>query len=230
MNEGRPGFWRQLSLRDQNQLTAAGRIGQFPAGAAICRQGDPATHLYVLISGWVKVVTVSRDGQEAVLALRGDGEVVGELAGELAGYRTATMYAVGEVRAVVIAHQRFSAYLDGCPPAAHAYRRMLIHRFNETAESLRAQATTSGAQRLARLLIVLARRHGVALRPEASGPEVVITLPLSQEELASLASASRATVTRALHEWRQRNLVQTSNRRITITDPAALHRLAGLDP
>ncbi|HWG13100.1 MAG TPA: cyclic nucleotide-binding domain-containing protein [Streptosporangiaceae bacterium] len=61
MNNDRPGFWHQLGVRDQNRLTTAGRIGHYPARAAICRQGDPATHLFVLISGLVKVVAVDRD-------------------------------------------------------------------------------------------------------------------------------------------------------------------------
>ena len=69
------------------------------------------------------------------------------------------MYALEDVLAVLVPHRRFSAYLDSCPPAAQAYRRMLIQRISETAEGLHAQATTTGAQRLARLLITLARRH-----------------------------------------------------------------------
>src|SRR6201999_1307494 len=148
MSEERPGFWHQLSAGDQGRLTAVGRIGKYAPGATICRQGEPATFLFVLIGGWVKVVTVSRDGDEAVLALRGDGDVVGEFAGELGGYRTATMYALDDVEAV------------------------LIQRIGEPAETLHAQATTSGAQRLARLLISLAGRHGHPLDPEAAGPEV----------------------------------------------------------
>jgi CRP/FNR family transcriptional regulator, cyclic AMP receptor protein len=230
MDEERSGFWNQLSPHDQDRLTAAGRIGKYQPGVAICRQGEPATHLFVLVDGMVKVVTVSRDGEEAVLALRGDGDVVGEFAGELTGYRTATMYALEDVLAVLIPHRRFSAYLDGCPPAAQAYRRMLIQRISETAEGLHAQATTTGAQRLARLLITLAHRHGQPIEPQATGPERVITLPLSQEELADLALASRATATRALADWRRRNLVQTGHRRITVIDPAALRRLGGLGP
>jgi CRP/FNR family transcriptional regulator, cyclic AMP receptor protein len=230
MSEERPGFWHQLSAGDQGRLTAVGRIGKYAPGVTICRQGEPATFLFVLIGGWVKVVTVSRDGDEAVLALRGDGDVVGEFAGELGGYRTATMYALDDVEAVLIQHRRFSAYLDSCPAAAQAYRRVLVQRISETAESLHAQATTSGAQRLARLLISLAGRHGHPLDPEAAGPEVVITLPLTQQELADLALVARATATRALADWRRRNIVQTGHRRITIVDPAALHRLAGLGP
>jgi CRP/FNR family cyclic AMP-dependent transcriptional regulator len=226
MNNDRPGFWDQLGVRDQNRLTTAGRIGHYPAGATICRQGDPATHLFVLISGLVKVVVVDRDGQEAVLALRGDGDVVGELAGELTGYRTASMYAVTEVRAVVVAHDKFSAFLDRDPVAGRAYRRTLTQRFSDTAGSLHAQSITSGAQRLAQLLLDLAERYG---EPAGPGQDLVLTLPLSQEELASLASASRATVTRALHDWRERGLIRTATRRITITDRAALRRVGGRD-
>jgi CRP/FNR family transcriptional regulator, cyclic AMP receptor protein len=233
MNTERPGFWHHLSVGDQDRLTDAGRIGKYAPGAMICRQGEPATFLFVLIRGWVKVVTVSRDGDEAVLALRGDGDVVGEFAGELTGYRTATMYALDDVEAVLIQHTRFSAYLDSCPPAAAAYRRELVQRFSEIADSQHARATTTGAQRLARLLITLARRHGQPLEPGTApgttGPEVVIALPLTQEELADLALASRATATRALADWRRRKIIQTGHRRITILEPVALHRLAGLD-
>ena len=226
MNNDHHRFWAQLSPPDQERLVAAGRIAQFGAGTTMCRQGDPATHLFVVVSGLIKVITVTRGGQQSVLALRGNGDVVGELAGELTGYRTASMVAVTEVRAVVVGHERFLAFLDGHLPAAHAYRRMITQRFSDTSDSLYAQSTTSGAQRLALLLVDLAEQYG---EPASPGPAVVLTLPLSQEELASLASASRATVTRALHDWRGRGLIQTRTRRITITDPAALRRVGGRD-
>src|SRR6201996_168523 len=195
MNRERPGFWHQLSIGDQNRLTAAGHIGKYAPGATICRQGEPATFLFVLIGGWVKVVTVTRDGAEAVLALRGDGDVVGEFAGEMGGHRTATMYALDDVEAVLIQHKRFSAYLDGCPAAAAAYRRVLIRRNRETADSLHAQATASGPQRLARLLVELAGRHGQPPDPAAAGPGGGLSPPLTQEELADLALGSPAPAT-----------------------------------
>jgi CRP/FNR family transcriptional regulator, cyclic AMP receptor protein len=226
MNNEQHRFWEQLGPPDQQRLVAAGRVAQFGAGTTICRQGDPATHLFVVISGLIKVLTNSRDGQQSVQALRGHGDVVGELAGELTGYRTASMIAVTEVQAVVIGHEKFLAFLDRHLPAAHAYRKMITQRFSDTANSLYAQTTTNGAQRLAQLLLDLAEKYG---EPAGPGQALVLTLPLSQDELASLVSTSRATVTRALHDWRQRGLIQTRTRRITITDPAALHRLGGRD-
>jgi CRP/FNR family transcriptional regulator, cyclic AMP receptor protein len=226
MNNEQHRFWQQLSPPDQERLVAAGRIAPFGAGTTICRQGDPATHLFVVISGLIKVITDTRDGQQSVLALRGSGDVVGELAGELTGYRTASMVAVTEVRAVVVGHEKFQAFLDEHLPAARAYRRMITRRFSDTADSLHAQTTTSGAQRLAQLLLDLAEKYG---EPAGNGQALVLALPLSQQELASLAATSRATVTRALHDWRGRGLIQTRTRRITIADRAALRRLGGRD-
>jgi CRP-like cAMP-binding protein len=227
MRDRRPagGFWALLTAREQGLLAAAGRTSVFSPGATVCVQGEPATHVFVLVSGWVKVVSVTSDGQQAVLALRGDGDVVGELAGEVTGYRTATIYAVGQVRSLIVAHDRFSAFLDANPPAARAYRHMLTRRWSEAAESLQSRSTATGAQRLARLLLELAERHG-----RGDDRRVVITVPLSQQELASLASTSRATVTRALSGWRRRRLIRTGPRQITITDLPAFRRTAGPGP
>jgi CRP-like cAMP-binding protein len=50
---------------------------------------------------------------------------------------------------------------------------------------------------------------------------------LSQEDLASLAGTSRATVTRALANWRVRGFIRTGQRRIIISDLAGLRRAAG---
>ncbi len=106
------GFWGLLSAPERSLLAGAGRPSVFTPGTTICVQGDPATHLFVLISGWVKVVSVTSEGQETVLALRGNGDVVGELAGEVTGYRTATIYAIDRVQSVVVQHDRFYAFLD----------------------------------------------------------------------------------------------------------------------
>ncbi len=81
---------------------------------------------------------------------------------------------------------------------------------------------TSGAQRLARLLLELAQRCG-----ETTGQGVTLAVPLSQTDLASWVGVSRATVTRALRQWRERKLVSTRQGHMTIIDTAALRRISG---
>jgi CRP/FNR family transcriptional regulator, cyclic AMP receptor protein len=222
-------FWGLLDAPERQILATAARPSSFVPGATICMQGDPATHVFVLVSGWVKVVSVTSEGQEMLVALRGNGDVVGELAGEVTGYRTATIYAIDRVRSLVVPHERFSDFLDTHPAAGRAYRHTLSQRWSQTAESLEVRSSTTGAQRLARQLLELAERHGRGGEGTRPG-ETVIALPLSQQELASLVSTSRATVTRALSDWRRRRLIRTGQRRVTIIDTAALRRIAGLRP
>jgi CRP/FNR family transcriptional regulator, cyclic AMP receptor protein len=216
------GFWTRLTGTEQASLSDLGMTRVYPPGATLCHEGDPATHLYILVAGWVKIISVTREGQERVQALRGNGDVVGEMAGDVTGQRTATMKAVDRVRALIIGYDRFHAFLDATPAAARAYRRAMTERSVEAAARLRRQSVANGAQRLAALLLELAERHGTGT-PEGS---IHVVMPLSQDELASLAGASRATVTRAYRNWRGRGLVRTATRRITILDLDNLKKIA----
>lgn len=215
-------FWYLLTADEQRALWALGHEKEYSPGAIICVEGDPATHLFILIGGLVKVLSATDNGHETILALRGDGEIVGETSGETVGRRNATMQAIDGVHALIVSYERFSAFLDTRPRASRAYRRMIAERWRDADAMLRQRMGTSGAQRLAGLLLDLARRHG-----SETGSVIEIALPLSQEELASLAGTSRATVARALSNWRQRGLIRTGQRRMTLVDLPGIRKAAG---
>jgi CRP/FNR family cyclic AMP-dependent transcriptional regulator len=215
------GFWALLTDDERTILSGLGRTTVYPPGAVLCVEGDPATHVFVLVDGWVKVVGVTSDGHELTLALRGRGDTVGEMAGETTGYRTATVQAVGTVRALIVPYEKFSSFLDAHDGADRAYRRMVTRRWSDAESMLRARSVTNGAQRLASLLLELA---------DWRDSEVQAPMTLTQEELASLTGASRATVTRALSNWRRRGIIRTGQRDITITDLGALRKIAGQQP
>jgi len=219
--EPRDGFWHLLSGSDQSALSDLGRFSSFPAGATMCLEGEPTTHLFVLVSGWVKIVSVTRDGQEVVLALRGNGDIIGEIAGEATGHRTATARTIGRVRSLIVTHDEFDSFLDTHTRADRAYRHVVTQRLNEASAALLWRSTSNGAQRLAGLLVDLANRYGMQ---KAGALEV--EMPLSQEGLASLAGTSRATMARALTGWRRRGLVRTGYRHITIIDIDELQKIA----
>jgi len=215
------GFWALLTDDERTALSGLGRTAVYPPGTMLCVEGDPATHVFVLVYGWVKIVGVTSEGHELTLALRGRGDTVGEMAAETTGRRTATVQAVGTVRALVVPYDTFSSFLDAHDGADRAYRRMVTRRWNDAESMLRTRSVTNGAQRLAMLLLVLADQRDSGVR---------MTMMLTQDELASLTGASRATVTRALSNWRQRGIIRTGQRDITITDLGALRKIAGPQP
>jgi CRP/FNR family transcriptional regulator, cyclic AMP receptor protein len=214
------GFWASLADADRAALQAQGRAATYARGTPLCMEGDPSTHVLVLLAGWTKVISATLEGHEMVLALRGPGDVVGELATDLGGHRTATVRALMPVQALLISADRFNRFLEAHPGATRVYRRVMAERQHELDQNLRTRVESSGAQRLARLLLELAERCG-----QVTGNGVTLAVPLSQTDLASLVGVSRATVTRALHGWRERKLVTTQHGRMTIVDSATLRRI-----
>lgn len=218
-------YWNLLDEAEQAALRELGQPGEFQPGDVLCTEGEQTTHVFVLMTGLVKITSAAGGGRELVFGLRGCGDIAGELAAESDGFRTATVKAIDIVQALIVPHDRFSQFLDAHRGADRAYRTVLTRRWGEAADILRSRSVSSGPQRLAACLIDLAERDGT---PDDSG--IVITIPLSQEEIASLAGVSRATATRALRDWRRRGLIKTSKRRLTITNITLLHRIAHREP
>lgn len=204
------GFWGMLGDSDREALKAAARLRVFPDKGMLCLEGDATTHVFILLKGWVKIITSAGDGRERLASLRGDGDIVGDIA-RVTGYRTATVQAIGTVRTLIVGAEQFGTFLDSHANAARAYRHVMTEHERAAHSAQRSMALASGPQRLAALLLGL------------DGAD----LPLSQEELASLTGSSRSTVTRALHDWRSRRIIATRQRRVTILDDAALRRIAG---
>src|SRR3984957_11734062 len=179
------GFWDLLLPEERQVLRDLGRDKEYPSGATICVEGEQTTYVFILLNGLVKVLSVTDDGHEAVLAFRGPGDLVGEVAGETAGRRNATIRAIVTVDALIVGFDRFRSFLDTHQGGSRAYRRVMTHRWSDADTTLRIRPVTSGAQRLAGLLLGLASRLG------RQGDGVIeVALPLSQEELATLAGTS----------------------------------------
>jgi CRP/FNR family transcriptional regulator, cyclic AMP receptor protein len=215
-------FWPLLSQDERDALTGLGLPRDYPPGAILCLEGDPATHVFVLLAGWVKILSATTDGHEIVLALRGDGDIVGEIAGQTTGRRSATIKAIEAVRALIVRLEAFSSFLDTNPGADHAFRRIVTQKWYDADAIVRGRTGTTGAQRLARVVLDLADRRG-----QSVNGAIDLALPLTQDELASLAGTSRATVTRALSNWRRRGFILTAQRHMTIIAPEPLRRVAG---
>ena len=107
------GFWTLLSQDEQDTLRNLGLSRDYPVGDHLPR-GRSGHHVFILLAGWVKILSATKDGHEIVLALRGDGDIVGEIGGET-GHRNATIQAIGKVRALIVQYDKFRSFLDSQP-------------------------------------------------------------------------------------------------------------------
>ena len=172
-----------------------------------------------MLSGRVKVSTLTEDGKEVVLAFRGPGDLLGELAAIDGEPRSATVEAIEPAEAIAIAAAGFRSFLITHPEVSVLLLQMLSRRLRD-ADRVRVEyGAHDTVGRVAARLVDLVERYG---EPVEDGAR--IGLPLSQEELAGWTGASREAVSKALQTLRAVGWVRTERRRITVLDLEALRR------
>src|SRR3954453_17623032 len=197
---------------DVRRLLSVARRRKFERGEVVFHEHDPADTLHLIVKGHFVVRAQTPLGDRAIFAVLGPGEMFGELSllGEPEARRTASVVAIegGETHSV---HQ---LDFEGLPRTRPETTQVLI-------------ATLSGqAPRLSRHLLealyvpadirVLRRLCEVA---EMFDDGVV---PLNQEDIASLAGTSRATVNRVLREEAERGTLELARGRTIVRDAEAL--------
>ena len=72
-------FMAQLEETDRADLTERARPRRWPLGASLFLEGELSSTVVIVTSGRVKVFTLTDQGEEIVLAVRGPGALLGEL-------------------------------------------------------------------------------------------------------------------------------------------------------
>jgi CRP-like cAMP-binding protein len=177
----------------------------------------------VLLSGRAKVTTTGSTGREAIVAVRGPGDLIGELSAVDSGPRSASITTLEPLEALLLPGSRFAALIEQRPRIALVILRIVAGRLRE-ADIGRAELGTSDVVgRVSLRVLELADRFG-----EQREGRIEVALPMSQEELAAWAGASREAVSKALQVLRSLRIVETGRRHITVLDLDALRRRAAV--
>jgi CRP-like cAMP-binding protein len=169
----------------------------------------------------VKVSSFAESGKETILAVRGAGDLIGELSTLDGQPRSATATALDAVDALLVPATDFLSYLSVHVRVGPLLLQMLSRRLRESDRKRIEYGTVDAPGRVAAQLLQLADRYG-----EASPRGTRITLPLSQQELAAWLGLSREAVSKALREFRSQGWIRTQRRAITISSEDGLRRRA----
>lgn len=183
------------------------------------RQGDPPSHVLLLISGRVKV-SLALPSDEILLAVRGPGELLGDIAvlGDEDEGRSATVIAIDPCVTSVLPAARFRALVRSAG-LGDELLRSAMRRLRE-GERWRAEtAVLPAGPRVAQALVRLSA-------PGAGEPAKVAEVALGQAEIGQAVGLSRGVVAAELSRLREQGIVVTRRSRIVITDLPRLRVLA----
>ena len=189
------------------------------------RQGEEGDHALLLVSGQVKIVVSTRQGREVLLAVRGPGDLLGEMAVLEGRRRSASILAGTAVAARVIGGAELREFLSRHNDVCLAVARAVSERLRSADRDRVDFVAWPAPARIVRVLLEIVRRFG---RQTPHGWDIGI--PLTQAEVASLAGTALSTVEKTFHAMQEAGLLRQRYRRIVVTDLGSLGRFGENPP
>jgi CRP/FNR family transcriptional regulator, cyclic AMP receptor protein len=193
-SSGKTGQFDAQAFLDSTGV--ARKVAEYPRAATVFTQGEPAKKVFYIQKGGVKLSVVNAVGKEAVVAILGPGDFLGE--GCMAGQpiRMGTAAAITPTTLLVIEKDEMIRVLHAEHALSDRFISHMLSRNIRIEEDLVDQLFNSSEKRLARTLLLLAR-YGKQGQPQTTLPKV------SQETLAEMIGTTRSRVNFFMNKFRK---------------------------
>ena len=178
-------------------------------GRNVFRQGQPADSLFYIRRGKVKLTVISPQGKEAIIAILGAGEFLGE--GCLAGQpvRIATAVAITDCTLDKIDKLLMQRMLHEQHEISELFVKQLLLSNIRYEADLVDQLFNSSEKRLARILLLLSH-FGKDSRAEVVVPRV------NQDTLAQMVGTTRSRVSHFMNRFREHGFIDYDDGGLTV--------------
>lgn len=215
-------LFQDLTAEQIGQAHKVLHLKRVKSGVTLMLEEQPGDLVYIVAEGSLKICG-RVGGSETLIALRGPGEVVGEMSVLDGMNRSASVIVQEESLLFWVSRTDFWSVLWEMPPISYNLMRLLTQRVRVMTAQVQAMSSLDVQGRLARQLILLAEEYG---QPFTAGdtPGTLIPFRLKQVELAAMIGASREQVNKLLASWLRRGFIQRDGQRIIVVRRQPLQR------
>jgi len=211
----------RLTRQEMDEVLRHARTRRLQPDQLLFAKGDPGDGLLVVLSGQIKISTLSEAGKEVILNILGPGEIFGEIALLDGKERTANAHAIGACELLVLPRPDFMRFLERHPQVNRRLLEVLCARLRWVSESYEDVVFKRLPNRLAKKLVLLAEHFGEACE---DGRRIALQLP--QQELAKMVGATRESANKHMRLWEDAGLIAYRQGYITVLDLARLAEIA----
>jgi CRP-like cAMP-binding protein len=211
-----------LSVDDRRAWLDAARTREFARSAVVARQGERATDLYLVASGFLKVVQGTAEGHELIVRFVGPCEPFGGVVALDGAAYPVTAIAVEPTRLLSWNLDALKPLLERGPQVRANIMREMTEHMTDALTRVQELSSARVGQRLAQALLRLMRQCGRA----GDDGSVVLLHSLTRQELADLTGTTLYTVSRTLSQWTTEGVLGSAGRRVVIRDRSRLENLA----
>jgi CRP-like cAMP-binding protein len=176
-------------------------IADYSKNQVIFSQGDQADAVFYIQKGKLKLTVVSNAGKEAIIAILGPGDFLGEGCLAAQPVRLATATAISSCSIIRLEKAAMIRVLHDEPTFSEVFVSYLLSRNMRIEEDLVDQLFNSSEKRLARVLLLLAN-FGKEGKPEPAIAKI------SQETLAEMIGTTRSRVSFFMNKFRKMGFIE----------------------
>jgi len=215
-------LFAHLPVEIQARLRSVMHVQTFESGESVFHQGTPATAIYVVMRGRVKVARVTPDGYESILCVRQAGEYFCPVPVLDGNAQLGTAIAMTETTVLWVECETFHALCRECPQLLSSVQGDCLAEVRYLLNRLETFAFRNIRERLAITLLDEVRHQ----RVDENDP---IELSMIQQELAGLVGASRESVSRSLKQLERDEIVELHRGKVRILDLEKLRKITTIE-
>ena len=179
----------------------------------ILMEEEAGSALFVIISGKVKISRTSSDGREVILSILSESDFFGEMAILDGLTRSATVISIEDSELYIIQRNQFLELLKSHPEISISLLQELTQRLRTADMKIKALTLKDAEGKVATVILQIADDYGKIKQ----GLVEIEKLPL-QQDLANMAGTSRETISRTLHSFAKKDLVEIEGTKLRILD------------
>lgn len=214
-------FLADLPPELASRVAQEARARTLVRGDVLFAQGDKAQAVFAVLSGRLRLMQHTLDGQDVALSVFAPGDMIGLVAVVGGEEYPGTCEASDDATVLAIPGSTFNELMSRHAPLAMRIIRLLVRRLHEAHDHVRELSAERVERRIARTVLRLANKVGVK-----TDNGVRIDMPLSRQDLAELCGTTLHTVSRILSDWQRAGLVDVGREQVTVTRPHDLVLIA----
>lgn len=196
-------FFVDLTFDELEEIEQLIVIKRFSKRQVVLLEEETAEFMYIIFSGKVRVVQLSEEGKERILAIHKRGDYFGEMSLFDKKTSPATVVAMEESEIGLLSKVYFERFVLKNEKMAYQFITMLCMRLRESWMMLRIMSFADAEERVRAVLTNIGQLYGV---PDKRG--VIVALQLTHKDIANYASVSRETASRLLSRFTKQGEIE----------------------
>ncbi len=210
-------FFNLLSEDELKVINSIASEKRYKKGEYIFFEGEAGRQFFVIKSGQVKLVKMIENGDEQILNIFSDNDIIAEIVAFDRGKYPASAVTMKQTNLIIFNQADLESVIMKNPTIGIKLLQEMSTRLRRAQQNVRDIALKDSSGKMASLLTFLSRKYGI----EKNG-NIILDISLTQQELASMIGSSRETVSRMLSQFESKGIIKTFRKKITIYKPEEL--------